>query len=89
MINKATMPRMHWKLLEQCPPYPIIAKKATQDFLIRDSGSVGRVVASDPEVRGSNPVIGKNLYRTFTFSCFEKTKIKKKRPEMAHLKKSF
>ena len=51
MTNKATMPRMHWKLLEQCPPYPIIAKKATQDFLIRDSGSVGRAVASDS--RGS------------------------------------
>ena len=37
---------MHWKLIEQCPPYPIIAKKATQDFLIRDSGSVGRADAS-------------------------------------------
>ena len=37
-----------------------------------------------PEVRGSNPVIGKNLYRTFTVNCIEKTKIKKKRPGMAH-----
>ena len=31
-----------------------------------------------PEVRGSNPVIGNNLYWTFTVNCFEKTKIKKK-----------
>ena len=43
-----------------------------------------------PEVRGSNPVIGKNLfiYWTFVFCqlCIENTKIKKKRPGMAHLK---
>ena len=37
-----------------------------------------------PEVRGSNPVISKNLYRTFTVNCIEKTKIKKKRPGIAH-----
>ena len=45
---------MHWKLIEQCPPYPIIDnKKATQVFLIRGGGcgSVGRAVASDS--RGS------------------------------------
>ena len=30
--------------------------------------------------RGSNPVIGKKLYSSFTFNCTEKTKIK----EMAH-----
>ena len=41
-----------------------------------------------PEVRGSNPVIGKNLYRTFTVNCIEKTKIKKKRPGMAHFLKN-
>ena len=43
-----------------------------------------------PEVRGSNPVISKNLYIYWTFVycqlCMEKTKIKKKRPGMAHLK---
>ena len=40
-----------------------------------------------PEVQGSNPVIGKNLNWTmFTVNCFKKTKIKKKRPGMAHLK---
>ena len=39
-----------------------------------------------PEVRGSNPVIGENLYSTFTVNCFEKTKIKKKRPGMAFKK---
>ena len=42
------------------------------------------------EVCGSNPVIGKNLYlyRTLVFCqlCIEKTKIKKKRPGMAHFK---
>ena len=36
-----------------------------------------------PEVRCSNPVIGKNLYQTLTVNCIEKTKIKKKRPGMA------
>ena len=45
-----------------------------------------------PEVRSSNPVIGKLLNRTFyqfTVICFEKTKIKKKRPGMAHFLKEF
>ena len=40
-----------------------------------------------PEVHGSNPVFGKNLYRTLSDHCIEKTKIKKKRPGLAHLKK--
>ena len=40
-----------------------------------------------PEVRGSNPVISKNLYRTFTVNCIENTKIKKKRPGTAHFYK--
>ena len=40
-----------------------------------------------PEVCGSNPVMGKNLYRTFTVNCIEKTKIKEKRPGIVHLKK--
>ena len=40
-----------------------------------------------PEVRGSIPVIGKKLYLAFSVNCIEKTKIKKKRPVMAHLKK--
>ena len=37
-----------------------------------------------PEVRGSNPVVGKTLYLTFTVNCIEKTKIKKKRLGMVH-----
>ena len=41
-----------------------------------------------PEVHGSNPVIGKNLFIHWTFVycqlCIEKTKIKEKRPGMAH-----
>ena len=34
-----------------------------------------------PEVRGSNPVIGKNLYieHLFIINCIEKRKIKEKR----------
>ena len=37
-----------------------------------------------PEVRGSNPVIGKNLLISKICQlCIENTKIKKKRPEMA------
>ena len=32
-----------------------------------------------PEVRSSNPVVGEFLYRTFIFTCIEKTKIEKKR----------
>ena len=40
-----------------------------------------------PEIRGSNPVIGKNLYSTFTVNCIEKPKIKQKWPGMANLKK--
>ena len=54
-------------------------------------GSVGRAVASDTEVRGSNPVIGKNLfiYCTFVYCqlCIEKTKMKKKRPGWPIFKK--
>ena len=38
-----------------------------------------------PEVSRSNPVIGKNLYLLNIYLlCIEKTKIKKKRPRMAH-----
>ena len=40
------------------------------------------------EVRGSNPVIGKKLYWIFTVNCIEKTKMKKKRPGMAHFLKN-
>ena len=39
-------------------------------------------------VHGSNPVIGKFLYRTFAYSqLYLKTNIQKRRPGMAHLKK--
>ena len=38
-----------------------------------------------PEVRGSNPIIGKKNYiEHFTINCIEKTKRKKKRPGKAH-----
>ena len=39
-----------------------------------------------PEVRGSNPNIGKVLLNFFTVKGIEKTKIKKKRQGVAHLK---
>ena len=40
-----------------------------------------------PEVRGSNPLIGKNLYieHLFTVNCIEKTKMKKKEAGTGHL----
>ena len=41
-----------------------------------------------PEVRGSNPVIGNFYIEHYFFNCIEKTKIKKKWPGMAHLKKN-
>ena len=44
-----------------------------------------------PEVRGSNPVIGKFLCRTFVYYQLydiEKMKIKKKRPGMVYFEKS-
>ena len=40
------------------------------------------------EVRSSNPVIGKNYIEHFTVNCIEKTKIKEKRPGMAHFNKN-
>ena len=42
-----------------------------------------------PEVRGLNPVNGKIYFEHLlsTVNCIEEKKIKKKRPEMAHLKK--
>ena len=40
-----------------------------------------------PEGRGSNPVIGKILYQILTVNCIEKTKLKKRRPGMAHFLK--
>ena len=42
-----------------------------------------------PEVRSSNPVIGKLLLDIYliTVNWIEKTRMKKKRPGMAHLKK--
>ena len=53
---------------------------------------VGRLLPV-PDVRGLNPVIVKILFIYWTFVychlSIEKTKIKKKRPGMAHLKKPF
>ena len=59
---------------------------------MKGSGCVAQLVERSfpiPEVRGSNPAIGKNLFImniTFVYCqmCNEKTKIKKKRPGMAH-----
>ena len=61
-------------------------------FMLNKRCTVGSGVAQlvehalpTPEVRGSNPVIGK-LYteNSFTVNCIEKTKIKKKSPGMTH-----
>ena len=53
-------------------------------WLCAGSGCVAQLVEQSlliPEVRGSNPVIGKKLL-TFVYCqlCIEKTNIKKKRP---------
>ena len=60
--------------------------QANKYFRGSGCGSVGRAVASD--TRGPSAKI--YLYWTFVYCqlCIEKTKIKKKRPGMAHLKKS-
>ena len=42
---------------------------------------------STPEIRGSNPVIIKCTENLLTMMCIEKTKIMKKGPGMAHLKR--
>ena len=42
---------------------------------------------SIPEVRSLNPVIGKNLYWTFTVNSIEKTKIKEKEAGNGPIKK--
>ena len=43
-----------------------------------------------PEVRGSNPVIGKiYIEHLFAVNCIENTKIKKKRPGMVHFQRSW
>ena len=49
---------------------------------------VGQLILT-PDARSSNPVIFKILYSTFTVNCIAKTKIKKKRPRMAHFFKNF
>ena len=42
-----------------------------------------------PKVCGLNTAKGKKLYWTFTVNCIENTKIKRKRPGIAHLKNLF
>ena len=42
-----------------------------------------------PEVRGSNPVIGKIYWTFFTVNCIEKTKIKKKEARNGPFLKTF
>ena len=51
------------------------------------SGATQLVEQSLPssEIRGSNPVIGKNLYSTCTVNCYEKTK---KRPRKTSVDKN-
>ena len=41
-----------------------------------------------PEVRSSNPVIGKNLYWTFTVNCIEKTRVRKRGRELPNFLKN-
>ena len=41
-----------------------------------------------PEVRGSNPIIGKIYIEHLMLTVLKKTKINKKRPRTAHIKKN-
>ena len=51
-------------------------------------GSVGRALLPTPEICGSNLFTGKILSTNLSTKCvIEKTKIREKRPGMAHLKK--
>ena len=69
-----------WKNFLYQSLYVSIAPKETIELTIGSGcGSVGRAVASNSRGRGSNQVIGKILYWTFTVNYIEKTKIKKKR----------
>ena len=75
-----------------CVVYSFYVKWYLKKINYTKRGWVGAVVVAQlveqslltPEVRGSNPVIGKILYRTYLYSIhsIEKTKIKK-RPGMA------
>ena len=88
------------KVLQQRPSgkKPLIPKLQARGITLKvftklGSGcdSVGRAVVSDARGPGSHPVIGKLLNQTFicllSTTLLKKTKIRKKRPEMAHLKK--
>ena len=59
----------------------------SREFAILGSGLVGRPVASDTRGPRFESSHWQNLLWTFTVNCTVKTKIKKKRPRMAHLKK--
>ena len=55
-------------------------------FSISGCGSVGRVVASNSRgLRFESSHRQKSILNVFTVNCIEKTKIKKKRPMIAHL----
>ena len=81
----------HWS-----PPTPPIVKccrMSCQDsqqrlcLLGSGCGSVSRAVASDSWGLQLESINWQKLYWTFTVNCIEKTKIKKNRPGLAHLKK--
>ena len=61
-----------WTINNLQPREVVVAQLVEQPLLI-------------PEVRGSDPVIGKiYIDQLFTINCIEKKKINKKRPGMAH-----
>ena len=67
---------------------PLLA--VNQNNIFMGSGCASLVMRSlpIPEVHGSNPVIGKNLYPRLTVNCIEKTKIKKRGREWPFFKKT-
>ena len=66
----------------------VVGKFPRTSFILPGAVVVAQLVERShelPEVRGSNPVIGKIYIEIFfTVNCIEKTKINKTRPGMAH-----
>ena len=65
----------HWKLHKGCYRAVVVAQLVERSL-------------PTPEVRGSIPIGDINIDQYSTNCNLEKTKIKKKRPGMAHLKKN-
>ena len=71
-------------------PFTKVTSRLTFSWWAMDVAHLVERSLPIPEVRSSNPDIGKfYIEHLFTISCIEKTKIKKKRPVMSHNQKTF